>query len=71
MHLDAGLGGDGISGLGASCSEALDSPAYLLAVHRGQVARCGSGENAGCTGLVHGGGVFEDCDVSSLSFDDR
>ena len=38
VHLDAGLGGDRVAGFGAACPEPLDGPAYLFAVHGGEVA---------------------------------
>src|SRR5216683_3562535 len=38
VHLDAGVGGDGVAGFGAACAEALDGPAYFFAVHGGEVA---------------------------------
>ncbi len=73
MHLDAGVGADGVAGFGSACSEALDGPAYLLAVHGGEVAALWGGDGAGGGGFVVGGGVgfaFEEGDVSSLSVDD-
>ena len=39
VHLDAGVGRDRITGFGAAGSEALDGPAYLFAIHSGEVAR--------------------------------
>jgi len=36
VHLDAGVGGDGIAGFGAACAERW-TPAYLFAVHGGEV----------------------------------
>ena len=70
VHLDAGVGADWVAGFGAACSEALDGPAYLFAVHGGEVAGCWSGEGECGCGLVAGGGVFEDGDVTALSCDD-
>ena len=70
MHLDAGVGGDGVAGFGAACSEALDGPAYLFAVHGGEIAGGWGGEGAGGGGFVVGGGVFEDGGVAALGFDD-
>ena len=70
MHLDAGVGADGVAGFGAACSEALDGPAYLFAVHGGEVAGGWGGEGAGGGGFVVGGGVFEDGDVAALGCDD-
>jgi len=70
VHLDAGVGADGVAGFGTACSQALDGPAYLLAVHRGEVAVLWGGDGAGAGGFVVGGGVFEEGDVSSLSLDD-
>ncbi len=61
VHLDAGVGADGVAGFGAACSETLDGPAYLLAVHAGRGSRLvGRGDGAGGGGFVECGGVFED-----------
>ena len=70
VHLDAGVGADGIAGFGAACAETLDGPADLFAVHAGEIAGVGGGEGAGGGGLVEGGGVFEDGDVAALGCDD-
>jgi hypothetical protein len=59
MHFDAGMGADGISGAGAAGAEALDGPADLGAVHRGEEAGVGGGEGAGGGGAVEGGGAGE------------
>ena len=60
VHLDAGVSGDWIAGFGSARSEALDGPAYLFAVHRGEVAGGWGGDDAGCGGFVVGCGIFED-----------
>ncbi len=73
MHLDAGVGADGGAGFGSACSETLDGPAYLFAVHGCQVAVLFRGDGAGGGGLVVVGGVgfaFEEGDVSSLCLND-
>jgi hypothetical protein len=38
VHLDASVGANWVAGFGAACSEALDGPAYLFAVHGCEVA---------------------------------
>ena len=38
VDLDAGVGADGVAWFGASCAETLDGPAYLFAIHGGEVA---------------------------------
>jgi len=70
VRLDAGLCADGVAGFGAACSEALDGPAYLFAVHGGEVAGGWGCEGAGCGGFVVGGGIFEDGNVAVLRCDD-
>ena len=59
----------GSPGLSAACSEALDGPAYLLAVHGGEVAGLWGGESRGRGGFVEGGGVFEDGGVAALGLE--
>src|SRR5882757_5214782 len=66
VHLDAGLGGDRVAGFGAACPEPLDGPAYLFAVHGGEVAGGWGGEGADGDGFVVRGGVFEDGSVAVL-----
>src|SRR5712664_2529650 len=57
VHLDAGVGGDGVAGFGAACAEALNRPAYSFAVHRGEVAGGWGGESTSGGGRVVGRGV--------------
>jgi len=73
MHLNAGVGADKVAGLGAACSEALNGPANLLAVHGGEVAGVRGGEGFLRQGFVVNSGVgfaFKEGDVSSLSLND-
>ncbi len=66
VHLDAGVGADGVAGFGAACAETLDGPAHLFAVHGGEVSAVGCCEGAGGGRLVVRGGVVEDGDVAAL-----
>lgn len=66
MHLDAGMGADGIAGFGSACTETLNGPAYLFAVHGGEVSGVGGGEGARGGVEVVGGGVVEEGDVAAL-----
>lgn len=73
MHFDAGVGTDGVAWFRSTGPQALDRPAYLFAVHGGEIAILCGGDGAGGGGFVMVGGVgvaFEDGEVSSLSLDD-
>jgi len=70
VHLDAGVGADWVAGFGAACSEALDGPAYLFAVHGCEIAGLRGVQGANDFGFVLGGWVLEDADVAILGFDD-
>src|ERR1700733_11048219 len=70
VHLDACMRADGVAGFGAACSEALDGPAYFLAVHGGEVAVLCGGDRASSGGFVMSGGVFEESSVAALGLDD-
>jgi hypothetical protein len=73
MHLDAGVGADRVAGFGAACSEALNGPANLLAIHRGEIAGARGGEGFLRQWLVVNsrvGFAFKEGDVSALSLND-
>ena len=64
VGFEAGVGADGVPGFGAASAETLHGPAYLLAVHRGQVARARSGEDEARGGAVERCGVSQDGGVA-------
>ena len=80
VHLDACVGADRVSGLGAACSQPLDSPAYLSAIHGSEVAGGSCDEGAGVDArrrfttarrmTVLAGICIEDGDVSALGCND-
>ncbi len=70
MHLDASVGAYWIAGFGAACSEALDGPAYLFAIHGNEIAGVSGREGAGGGRLVVRGGVVEDGCVAALGCND-
>jgi len=70
VHLDAGVGADGVAGFGAPCAEALNGPADLFAVHVGEIAGVSGGECARGSGLMVRCGIVEDGDVAALGCDD-
>ena len=70
VHLDAGVGADGVSGFGAPCAETLDGPAYFGAVHGGEVAGGFGFEGASGAGFVEGSWVFKDAGVAVMGVHD-
>ena len=70
VHLDTGVGADGVTGFCAACAETLDGPAHFGAVHGGEVTGGFGGESAGGVGFVEGGGVVEDGGVAVMGVHD-
>ena len=70
VHLETGLGTDGVAGLGAAGAKALHCPAYFGAVHGREVAVALGVEDAGRLRLVEAEEVVEDAGVAAVGSGD-